>query len=135
MRYCCAFLAILLGSLTGMTRADSFDYYTNKVLRDAPESANVKELTKLTTAQITDHERTLKDVTSTLIIVKTNDDRFAKILVQSARQKIDDKRTVRMILVDRFVTYKEGTEKTIYASGKNLNLYPNFRLSLDLGQV
>ncbi len=130
-----ALVLLVLTSFAAALSADDFDYYTNKVIRDAPSSENVKEVAKLTPALITDHERLLKDTTSALIIVKTNDDRFAKVLIQSARQKIDDKRTVRIILIDRFVTYKEGSEKTLHATGKNMHLYPGFRLSLDMGQV
>ena len=40
-----------------------------------------------------------------------------------------------MLLIERYVTYKEGEEQQVFASGKNLALYPGFRLSLDLGQV
>ncbi len=126
---------LIVCTLTAALRADAFDYYTNKVLRDAPQAEGVKEIDKLTPSLITDNDRVLKDITSALIIVKTNDERYAKLLVQSARQKVDDKRTVRMILVDRFVTYREGAEKTLHVSGKNINLYPGFRLSLDIGQV
>ena len=130
-----ALLVLLFVSATGALRADSFDYYTNKVLRSAPDSEYVKEVTKLTPALIIEHERTLKDVTSAVIIVKTNDERFARVLVQSARRKIDDKKTIRIIQIDRFVTYREGAEKTLHCSGQNVNLYPGFRLSLDIGQV
>jgi hypothetical protein len=40
-----------------------------------------------------------------------------------------------MLLIDRYVTYREGEERAVAASGTNVSLYPGFRLSLDLGQV
>jgi hypothetical protein len=40
-----------------------------------------------------------------------------------------------MLLVERYVTFREGEERTVEASGKNLSLFPGFRLNLDLGQV
>ncbi len=33
------------------------------------------------------------------------------------------------------MTYKEGEERAVQASGKNLSLFAGFRFSLDLGQV
>src|SRR5262249_50867237 len=36
---------------------------------------------------------------------------------------------------ERFVTYKEGEERQVHSSGKNVSLYADFRFSLDLGQV
>jgi hypothetical protein len=40
-----------------------------------------------------------------------------------------------MLLVERYVTYKEGEEQTVLTSGRGVSLFPGFRLSLDLGQV
>ena len=37
--------------------------------------------------------------------------------------------------IDRFVTFKEGEERTVVAEGKNLRLFAEFQLNLDLGQV
>lgn len=135
MTYRSILALLLLGLFSSALFADDFDYYTNKVIREAPSSENVKEISKLTPTLITDNERVIKGTTSAMIIVKTNDDRFAKVLVESARRKVDDKRTIRMILIDRFVTFREGFEKTLHVSGKNIHLYPGFRFSLDLGQV
>jgi hypothetical protein len=42
---------------------------------------------------------------------------------------------VPILLVDRFVTYKEGTDEAVLASGRNLYLFAAFRLNLDVGQV
>jgi hypothetical protein len=68
-------------------------------------------------------------------VVRTNQGRYAKVLLQTARQKIDGDRAVPIVLIDRFVTYKEGTEQTVQATGKNVYLFAGFRWSLDLGQV
>ena len=55
--------------------------------------------------------------------------------MQAAKQKIDGDKAVPILLVERFVTYKEGEEQTRHAEGKNLSLFAGFRFSLDLGQV
>ena len=70
-----------------------------------------------------------------MIVVKTNDNRWAKLLVQHGRQKIDDKVSAPIILVERYVTFREGEERTIHATGKNIHLFEDFRLNLDLGQI
>src|SRR5262249_26882531 len=50
-------------------------------------------------------------------------------------QKIGMDKTMPILYVERFVTYKEGEERTVVASGQKLSLFPGFRLSLDLGQI
>src|SRR5262249_58269118 len=57
------------------------------------------------------------------------------LLVLCARHKIDDKRSLPILLIDRFVTYKEGDERAVAASATNVYLYAGFRLNLDIGQV
>src|SRR5262249_21878545 len=64
----------------------------------------------------------------------TNDNRYSKLLVQMARQKIGDQ-AVPVLLVERYVTFKDGEEQAVEASGKNLVLYHGFPLNLDLGQI
>jgi hypothetical protein len=90
---------------------------------------------QLTPDLLTDHLRVLPDSTGAFVVVMTNDGRRSKLLVQSARQKIDAQTRVPILLIERFVTYKEGSEQTVQTSGKNISLFPGFRFSLDLGQV
>jgi hypothetical protein len=68
-------------------------------------------------------------------VVRTNGGRWARLLVQAARQKVDAEKSVPILHIEQFVTYKEGQERTVLASGKNQSLYAGFRFSLDLGQV
>ena len=133
MRLCClSLLAALFAS--GAVRADAFDYYVNPVLAKLVESKNVKEIKQLTPNLIVEHDRVLPRETSAFVVVRTNGGRYARLLVQAARQRVGDK-SVPILYIERFVTYKEGEEQTIQASGKNQSLYAGFRFSLDLGQV
>src|SRR5262245_30340310 len=116
-------------------RADSFDLYINPVLAKVPEAKEVKELKELSPDLITDHDRVLGKVTGAFVVVRTNEGRWAKLLVQSGSMKAGEDRRIPVLIIERFVTYREGQERTIEASGKSLSLYPGFRLSLDLGQV
>jgi hypothetical protein len=119
----------------GARAADPFDLYTNPVLARAPGAKGVEEVEKLTPEQITDNDRVLPGLAGALVVVKTNDNRWGKLLVQAARQKVDADTSLPMLLVHRFVTFKEGQEQAVQASAQNVCLFPGFRLNLDLGQV
>ncbi len=116
-------------------QADPFDLYTNVALDKLVESKNVKEVKQLTPRLIIEHDRVLPGIASTFVVVKTNGGRYAKLLLHQAKQKIGADKTVPILLVERYVTYKDGEERTVLASGKDLSLYPGFRVSFDLGQV
>ncbi|HEY7154209.1 MAG TPA: hypothetical protein VH575_09665 [Gemmataceae bacterium] len=133
-RFSVAFL-IYLGAAVPLRAAEVFDYYVNPVLARAVEAKETKEVKKLTRAMILDNDRVLPRTTAALLVVQTNSGRYAKLLVQVARQKIDAEHAVPILLVEHYVTYKEGEERAVQAEGKNLSLFPGFRLSLDLGQV
>jgi hypothetical protein len=128
------FAAGMLLAATPALRADAFDRYTNPVLARAPGAEGVQELKQLTPDVIADHDHILPDAAGALVIVKTNEGRYSKLLVQPARQKVKDK-AVPILLIDRYVTYKEGEERTVQASGQNVRLFDGFLFSLDVGQV
>jgi hypothetical protein len=127
-----AFLIVLAAPTT--LWADAFDRYVNSVLAKAPVAEGVQEVKQLTPGQIVNNDRILPDSSGALLVVKTNDGRYSKLLVQSARQKAGDQ-TLPILIVERFVTYKEGQDRAIQASGQNLYLFEGFQLNLDLGQV
>jgi hypothetical protein len=114
---------------------DAFDLCTNPVLAAAPGKEGVKEATRLTDAQLIDHDRVLTGVEGAFVIVRTNDNRYSKLHLQPARQKVSDEKSIPMLLVHRFVTFKEGQERAVQASSQNIYLFPGFRLNLDIGQV
>ena len=125
----------LLFVLPALAQADAFDNYTNPILAKVPGAAGVQEIKQLTPDVIAENDRVLPGTAAAFLVVKTNDGRWSKLLVQSARHKVDDKRSLPILLVDRFVTYKEGDERAVAASAKNVYLYPGFRLNLDIGQI
>src|SRR5262245_43469233 len=115
--------------------AQDFDHYVNPILTRLPGTKNVKELKQLTPDDIVDNDRVLPRASAAFLVVRTNEGRFAKLLVQSARHRLGKDRTMPILHIERFVTYKEGQERTVEVSGQRLSLFPGFRLSLDLGQV
>ena len=77
----------------------------------------------------------MPNITATFLVVKTNEGRFSKLLVQPARQKISATLSVPILLIERYVTYREGKSAPSRPRAKNLRLFHDFRLSLDIGQV
>lgn len=116
-------------------RPDLFEHYTNPVLARLVGTGNVKEVKELPQAMILQNDRVLTNLPGGFLIVKTNQGRYAKLLVQVARQRVDEEHFLPMLLIERYLSYREGEERTVQASGKNVCLFPGFRLSLDLGQV
>jgi len=116
-------------------RADLFDRYTNVILKNAPGQNGVQEVPRLTPDQMADNDRVLPGLAGAVIVVRTNEDRYAKLLVEPIRQKISPTKIVSALLIDRYVTYREGEEQAIDAQGRRLQLFNGFRLNLDIGQV
>jgi len=136
-RFCVAIITLLALVAAPSVRADGFDHYTNPILSKAHEAQGAKELTKVTAEQIVESGGVIPNNTGTLLVVRTNDGRLSKLLVQSARKKLNDEAgtLVPIILVERYATYRPGTERAVEASGQNVILFDGFRLSLDMGQV
>jgi hypothetical protein len=129
-----AVLVVLLAAASGRA-ADAFDLYTNPILAKVPKADGAEAVRQLTREQVIDNDHTLPGCAGAFLVVRTNDYRWSKLLVQYARHKTAGGKTIPMMSVERFVTFKEGQEQAVQAASQNVNLYPGFRLSLDLGQV
>jgi hypothetical protein len=121
-------------------RADVFDNYTNSLLAKAREAAGAKELSELTSDAILENAESIPGVAGALIVVSTNDNRWAKLVVTAAAQKFqaDPKaaaEVVPMLRIDRFLTFREASERAVKAEGRNVSLFPGFHFNLDMGQV
>src|SRR3954451_10766730 len=130
--YSTLLLAAVALAPTPTIAPDQFDHYVNPVLKTAIEKEYAKEFNRVGEKELGDHDRVIPGAGSACLIVKTNDGRHAKLLCQIARQKVSGDKFVWMLLVERYVTYREGEERTVLASGRNLSLFAGFRLSLDL---
>ena len=112
-----------------------FDQYFSPDLAKTRELETTKELKELTAAQMTEFDRALPGTDAAFVIVETNGGLCAKMLVTAARRRVSPDKTVPIVLVRRFYTFKDGEERAFEAKGGNLSLFQGFRLSLDLGQV
>jgi hypothetical protein len=127
--------AAVLLLLAATAHGDVFDHYVNPTLAKLAGSKDAAEVKRLTSAMVLAHDRVLPGTPSAFLIVRTNGDRYAKLLLQTGRQRLPGGKTVPILSIEQFVTYKEGEERAVVASGKNQSLYDGFRFSLDLGQV
>src|SRR6266568_625328 len=123
-----------------VARADAFDNYTLPILQKVPESAGVKEVAELTPELILANSQVVPNVEGALIVVATNDNHWAKLLVSAARHKHmpmpgAEPEFVPILRIERYVTFREASERAVLASGQGLSLFPGFHLNLDLGQV
>jgi hypothetical protein len=134
---CRVALAAVLAAFVSASavRADAFDRYADADLRQAPKAKGVEKLDKVTASQLIEHAGTLPGRAAAFLIVRTNEGRFSKLLVQPARQKVHSGGTVPILLVERFVTFREGQERSIQAQLKTVRLFDGFQFSLDLGSV
>src|SRR5713101_4239937 len=96
------FLLVLLLPQPGLIRADAFDHYINETLVKVAKAKGAEQLKKLTPDLMVKHSRALPGITGTFVVVETNDGRMSKLLVQPARQKISDDKSVPILLIERF---------------------------------
>jgi len=126
---------LLLLVFVPAVQADAFDGYINPILLKVPAAAGTMNLKQLTPELMVQHGRVLPSILATFVVVKTNEGRMAKLLLQPARQKTSDTASVPIVLIERFVTYRDGEEQTIHARGENVRVFGDFHFSLDIGQV
>src|SRR5947209_188681 len=106
------FIFLLVSPAT--VRADAFDNYFNNILALVPSSKNAQKVDELTPTLMVQHSRPLPNISATFLVVKTNEGRFSKLLLQPARQKLSATQSVPIVLIERYVTYREGEERTIH---------------------
>jgi len=130
-------LVLVFLAIPPLARADAFDLYDNNLLAKVPNAEGVKLVKQLTPAMIIENSRVLPEGTAALVVVQTNDGRLGKLLVQAARKQLNDeaKTQVDILLIERFVTYRPGSDRTVHSTGQNVFLFDGFRFSMDLGQV
>jgi hypothetical protein len=112
-----------------------FDLLIRPELAKLSASESFAPVDELSIKQLTESDGRLPGTPGTLLIAKTNQGRWARILISQARQKIDAEKSVPILLMDRFATCMDGEDRALVQSGKDVRLFAGFRFSLDLGQV
>ena len=133
MKHAATVLAFLF--LAAVARADSFDDYNSLHLKKLAGAENAKRVAKILSADLVAIDDVLPKTSGAFLIVHTSDNRWAKLLVHAAGQRIDMDKSAPILLIDRFVTFKEGEERAFVAQGANVRLFNDFRFSLDIGSI
>lgn len=127
---------LVLALFSSTLKADEFELYVNTTLQKMVEDDTyIQKFDQLYLKDVADADFNLSGSQAGFVLVKTNEGRNAKILLQFARQKINNEKFAPMVVIERFVTYREGQERTVLANGKNIALFNGFRFNLDLGQI
>jgi len=134
LRLSAAVVTLVLAS-PHLARADSFDNYTNDILLKVPKSKSAQKIQKLTTEMMVQNSRVLPGVPGTFLVVVNHEGRMSKLMAQPARQKISEDSSLPIFLIERFVTFRDGEERTIHAQNKMVRLFPDFHFDLDMGQI
>lgn len=114
---------------------DGFDLLPRPELAKLAASDSFAPVDDLSIKQLAEADGRLAGTTGTLLIAKSNQGRWSRILISQARQKIDMEKSVPILLVDRFATCMDSEDRALVQSGKDVRLFAGFRFSLDLGQV
>lgn len=126
------FVAALL-SLTPVTfAADIFDRQPAATVKKFIDQGEVVAKIGLeTSAKLKPLSTT---ISSPCILVKTDEGNYAKALVSWGLRKSAGKPTP-ILLIERFVTYRQDRLDLTAASGKDVMLFPGFGFNFDIGQV
>ncbi len=128
------------GPTLSRVRADAFDLYTLPIVAGAPGKEGVREVSELTPEVILANSQVLPNLEGAVVLVATNDNRWAKLLVLAARHKYTaavggEPQFIPIFRIERYVTFREGGERSVQATGQGISLFPGFRFHLDWGQV
>jgi hypothetical protein len=127
-------LTLALGTVAG---ADHFDDHTGVVIAEGAKSPAVKKVDALTLDQLKGLPHPIEGNTASgMLIVRTDDGNWAKLLVRPARRKLKGKEeTVEIALIERWVTYRANTRSGVFSDGRNAFLFAGFAIDLDMGAV
>ncbi|MFQ5732213.1 MAG: hypothetical protein ACE5KM_09680 [Planctomycetaceae bacterium] len=130
----CLIPATILAAATvsAANAADVFDRHTSAWLKKG-----IAKGTPLTGLSLRDAARlkTLSaDLSSPCVVIRTNDGNITKALVGWGFRRGKGK-LVPVLLIERFVTYRQNRGDVAAASGKDVMLFAGFAFNFDIGQV
>ena len=114
---------------------DRFDSYTRPALSKLIGSETMLVRKSISVQELAEYDRVLPKITASFLVIKTNGNRICKLQVAAGKQKVGDDRFLPVLIIEKFVTFKDGEERAIASTGAGMTLYPGFRLNLDLGQI
>ncbi len=130
-------LSVILLILPSATRGDEFDRLGEGALAAILSDVRTRTHSALNFRELEALPAVLRDTRSALLIVKTDQGNLAQLLVSPGfRQRPGGKGPlVPLLLVERYEVFEAGHTGARLARGKNLMLFPGWKLDLDTGQV
>lgn len=113
---------------------DDFDLYDRRVMDTAPASEHVRSVASVTLAELAKLKSIVPGRTGALILVRTDEDHWSKLLVGSAFRR-SPKGDEPILVVQQFHTFRADGDRSRQAAGKDIQLFDGFRFNLDIGQV
>jgi hypothetical protein len=129
-------LIVIAGSLTpAAARADHFDDHTAELIMKVGGDRRAKSATALSTRDLGALPRPIAGWSAdAMLVVRTGDSRWAKLLVRPAQKKgVDGKPPTDLILIERVVTF--GGPSRVMADRREIHVHAGTELDVDLGQV
>ncbi len=153
------FVVMSLGMLVGENTLpqavgiDVFDRHTSQVLRDA--TAGQQAVRSLSSRQAAELDRLSAGITSSAVVVVTDQGNVAKLLISWAFRKVVSPApaqamtqkegqapqgkqrplVIPLLVLERYATYDKDRQDQTTANGKQVLLFPGFGFDLDIGQV
>lgn len=126
-----ALLVVLLASSITVG-ADLFDRQAASAVKQFIEKGKaVPEITIDESARLKPLSATL---TTPCLLIKTDEGNYAKALVSWGLRK-GPKKPTPVLLIERYVTYRQDRLDLTAATGKDVMLFPGFGFNFDIGQV
>jgi hypothetical protein len=117
--------------------ADEFDRIEGSALAQLARGADARTHRQLTIRELDALPAVLRDSRSALLLVTTDQDNYARLLVSAALRKSPEgtAQPVPVLVLERFDVFEAGNIATRLAHGKDLILFAGFQIDLDTGQV
>jgi len=112
-----------------------FDRLQRLELAGLVQTPSFKAVDKVSELDLAENDRQLAPGGAAFVVARTRGGRYAKIRLIPGRLKSASGNLEPMILVEQFVTFKDGDQKAFVASGENRAIFPGTEFDLDLGQV
>ena len=120
--------------LAAQANADEFDLYTTSVLDKVPSGEGASQVERISLADLTKAPAVLSGTNSTLLVVRTDEGHWSKMVVGRALRKRGESEEP-IVVIERYQTLRQDSENGRLAAGKNVYLFDGFHFNLDIGQV
>lgn len=131
------FSAISLIIVLFATASGDFERLEGAALKACYEPDAARSRESLTISDLAGLPNVLAGTRSALVLVKTDEGNFARMLVSAALRKSAGGKAdpTPIVVIERFDTFESGAATTRLARGRETVLFEGFRFDLDSGQV